>query len=335
MAGRQIQPLPLRMTPGEAAIDHRQAVHGLEVLRRPHRRRGEDDLFILAKDRQEPALMPFALALLAGLDRRLVDRQHLAVQDVLQLRSDDGFEQGNAALDPVGQGAAAERDARIRQALMLAIQGQVIRKLVDQHAGQDADVGHAAREDGARPRRADQFLAGLVLDDRADVLQHHIAAGLLSQPIAAFLTDGVVLIGLWAVQLLRGERDGLDRDIRAEAQALVGHISISAPLLALASLISNGFRRCGLGRLTHQAFEQGALVRIRLDQAAFALRAEALALEPVQLLLEGLDGVAQLAIFRDQRGAVAGCSAGALFDGDGVRHMTDFTSKPAGFRSRL
>jgi hypothetical protein len=63
------------------------------------------------------------------------------------------------------------------------------------------------------------------LDDRAHVLEDHVAARALRQAVADLLADHLELLGGEALDLGVGERDGLDRDARlveeqrAEAEA--------------------------------------------------------------------------------------------------------------------
>ena len=53
----------------------------------------------------------------------------------------DGFEQARPLVHDLRQPRPAHRDAGIAQALVLAVQGQVVGELVDQHSSYEADLG--------------------------------------------------------------------------------------------------------------------------------------------------------------------------------------------------
>ena len=92
------------------------------------------------------------------------------------MRLVDGAEQLDRALGVVGQGGAAEPDAGIGQALVLTVQRQVVEEFVDQQPRQQADIGEAIVEHRSRRRHFGQACAGLVPDERAAILEHHVAA---------------------------------------------------------------------------------------------------------------------------------------------------------------
>ena len=73
-----------------------------------------------------------AVASLPGLDGDLVHRDDVARADRGQLGVEDGLEQLRALLHELRQPGPAERESRIEQALVLAIQRQVVAELVDQ-----------------------------------------------------------------------------------------------------------------------------------------------------------------------------------------------------------
>ena len=120
-----------------------RAEEGLHMVVGARGRIVEDDLVVLAVDRPEVGLAQLALALAPGLDRHLVDGQHATLQQMLGLGIDDGAQQIDGPPGPGREGAAAQLDAALQQALVLAIQRQVIAELVDQHPGEEADIGHA------------------------------------------------------------------------------------------------------------------------------------------------------------------------------------------------
>ncbi len=124
---------------------------------------------------------------------------------------------------------------------------------------------------------------------RAAALQHHVAAGALRQAAADLVVDHLVLVGLRAFELGRGEFNHLDRHIRTEAQTGVGDI-VCVPLLTLATAVGDLFGGLRPGRWRGIA-QQGAQVELirMLDDALLGLASEQLTLEPVELLLEGGD----------------------------------------------
>ena len=113
----------------------------------------------------------------------------------------DRLDQCNRLLHVAGQCRPAQRDAGIGQTLVLAIQGQVIEKLVDQQAGQETDIGQAALQHAARCRDLHQGRLALVPDHRSAVLQHHVATPALCQLVRDLVVDDLVLVGLRPMQL--------------------------------------------------------------------------------------------------------------------------------------
>lgn len=128
---------------GEARGEHR--VH---LRRGPRGCVVEGDLIGLAIDRPEVGLAHLALGLAPGLDRGLVHRQHAAGEDVLELRVVDRAQQLDGPARQPRERAAAQLHPRLGEALMLAIQRQVVGELIDQHPGQEAHID----EDFARAR---------------------------------------------------------------------------------------------------------------------------------------------------------------------------------------
>src|SRR6266446_4579266 len=107
---------------------------------------------------------------------------------------------------------------------MLPIQRQVISELVDHHPGDEAHVGPAAIDYPYRGRWTRQRQAIPTLDHATDVLEHHVTAWPLREPVANLLADDLVLIraqcrDFWAQYL-----DHLDRHPRfvEEQRRLVG-----------------------------------------------------------------------------------------------------------------
>ena len=126
---------------------------------------------------------------------------------------------------------------------MLAIQGQVIGKLVGQKTGQQADVGDAGFEDRCRGRCAVDRL--LVLDDAAHVLEHHVAAGLLCQTVRDFFADHPARIVGEAGRI--GQINGFHRHRGIEAQAAVSD-GVGVALL-LTARVGDGVHRRRRDRL--------------------------------------------------------------------------------------
>ena len=75
------------------------------------------------------------------LDRRLVHRQHLTLQNRRQQCVVDRLQQRGRALYPLRQRAPTQADARMGQPLMLTIEREMVAKLVQQQACQDTDIG--------------------------------------------------------------------------------------------------------------------------------------------------------------------------------------------------
>lgn len=97
---------------------------------------------------------------------------------------------------------------------VLAVQGLVIRELVDDHAGNESDVGAATVQDADRSRRARQSLISAQLDDRAHILEDDVAAGTLGQAIAGLLADHLEVRRIQSCRLVIGNGDDLDRHLR-------------------------------------------------------------------------------------------------------------------------
>lgn len=70
----------------------------------------------------------------------------------------------------------------VGQTLVPAIQGKAETEFVDQQTCQQAEIGLRVVEDRSRRRGIDQLAAILAHADRADVLEHHVAARALSDP---------------------------------------------------------------------------------------------------------------------------------------------------------
>ena len=168
----------------------------------------------LAIDRPEVARLHFARAGTAGFDRGLVHGLDAAGTDRRELRLVDRREQRGRLRSQLREPGAADRDARVSQALMLAVQRQVPGELVEQQPDQETHVGATALEHPGGRRRAVDRLRVAALDDRAHVLEDHVAARALRQAVAHLLADHLELVGGETLGLGVGERDGLDRHAR-------------------------------------------------------------------------------------------------------------------------
>jgi hypothetical protein len=191
------------------------------------------------------------------------------------------------------QPGPAEREPRIEQALVLAIQRQVVAELVDQQPDDEAHVSAAAFDDAHRRRRAVQGLRVQTLDYGAYVLQHHEAARALRQAVADLLADDLVLLGRKALRLGVGNLDGLHRHFgRVEERRVAALISeVAAELAArVRGHRAGGLRLLGGRDQVLQHLPQVHLQRVGFRGEALALLAEQLALEPVELVLQRDDG---------------------------------------------
>jgi len=85
-------------------------------------------------------------------------------QDRGELRMNDRREEAGCLLHELRQPRTAQGQARVEQALVLAVQGQVPAELVHQHAGDEAHVGTTALEHACGRRGAVQGLRVEPLD---------------------------------------------------------------------------------------------------------------------------------------------------------------------------
>jgi len=204
---------------------------------------------------------------------------------MLVLGIDDGSQQVNGASRPGAQAAAAELDSALGQALVLAVQRQVIAELVDQHPGEEADIDHAFIEHVGRRRGGEDLFIVQPLVDRAMVFNDHIAAGTLGEPIGDLLADAHPLLGGKGLDLGVLYDDDLPRHVLAEAQAAVVDRRIAhlvAPLVGDRLGGLDGLR----GGFHAQGGEQVTLYRRVYLQTLLGLTSKQLALEPLKLLLQ-------------------------------------------------
>jgi hypothetical protein len=114
----------------------------------------------------------------------LLDRDELGLVNRLQ--------QCDGLLAQLREPGAGEIKADRRETLVDAIQRLVVLIFIRQHAGQEADVGPATLDHARGRRRGHQPPALAQLDQRADVLEHHVGGGALGQAVGDLLPDALV-----------------------------------------------------------------------------------------------------------------------------------------------
>ena len=196
----------------------------------------------------------------------------------------------------LGQPGPADGDAGVGETLVLAVEREVPGELVDQQAGQEADVGAAAVDDPDRRRRAKDGLILLELDHRPPVVEHDGATGALCEAVAVLVADDLEVVRGEPLRFRCSQFDDLDRNPCGieERQAVItglGRLRGRAPGVGRDRAFDRCRRRSGLFRCQHLA--QTHLAAGGIDDPAFALRAEDLTLEPVELVLENIDFPAQ------------------------------------------
>ena len=173
---------------------------------------------------------------------------------------------------------------------MLSVQGQVVGELVDQHPSHEAHLRAAAFDHAHWGGSAHDRLARAQLDHRPAVLEHHVAARALREPVAVLVADDFELIGRKPRGLRCRQLDSLHRHTRLVEE---GHGLIAG----LGLLRSNAARVRGndvllLWCLRLPLVDELSQVQLRagaLDDAPLALLSEQLALEPLQLVFEQID----------------------------------------------
>src|SRR6266568_3200675 len=250
----------------------------------------------LAIDGPEVRCLELSRFALPRLDRRLVHGLDARCADRLELRIVDRLEQRHALLANLREPRAAHRDAVIAQALMLAVERQVVGEFVDQQSGDETYIGAATLDDTYRRTRADDHLRCLELDHWTPIFQNDGAARALSQPVAVLVTDDLEGLRCKSFGFRSGELDHLDRYPRLvkERNAVIVAIGFLCHRPARMSR-DVALNRCG---------RRGALLRVdgipqthlaigAVNDPTLTLLAEDLTLEPVQLMLEGLDFLTQ------------------------------------------
>ncbi len=126
------------------------------------------------------------------------------------------------------------------QTPVLAMQGHMPGELVDQHAGDKADLDATALEDRQRHRDPGEDAGLAALVDRDDVTDHTRGHAFGNQLADHTLADKLVLIGGNIVKTFRFQIHILDRNIGIKAQPAVID-RIATPLL----LLPGRLRSCG------------------------------------------------------------------------------------------
>jgi hypothetical protein len=324
-----------------AAFDRAEPEHLLDIAVCAALEEGEADLVEFAIDRPEVAALHLARAGAAGLDRGLVHGLDAAGADRGQLGRVDRLEQRGGLRGQLGEPGAADRDAGVQEALVLAVQRQVPGELIKQQTDEEAHVGAAPVDHARRRRRAVERLRVAALDQRAHVLEDHVAARALGQAVADLLPDHLVLVRREPLDIRVGHGDGLDRyagfvEEQRSVVLVVGEVAAwRTPRVAGHRLV------VGLGRLRKGELAQVHLRRVRGKRALLALLAEELATEPLELVLDGLYFALQRRVrpgqFDDPLGRpLGGFGGGRNGGGVWVRHGPYFTAEPsihAGFEA--
>ena len=198
----------------------------------------------------------------------------------------DRLKQSHRLLHQVRQPAAADLDAGVAQAQVLTVQPQMEGAFVDHHANHETDTGSAALDHADRRWRARQHLRVAALDHAAQVLEHHIAARTLRQPVADFLADHFEVLRRQARSLGVRHDDDFDRHFLVVEEQL-------RLIAAILRLLGLGFTLVArhpalLARqrlLWHdgEVFAQRSLHAGRQIDPPFALLSEDLSLEPGDL----------------------------------------------------
>ncbi len=184
----------------------------------------------------------------------------------------------------------------LQQALVLAIQRQVVAEFVHQHPDQKTDIHHAAFQHVGRRRGGHNALVVQDLVDRAGVFEDDVAARALGQAVGDLLADAHAQLGRDGLDLGVCDRNDLPRHVLAKAQARVSDGPVPGLLALVGDRLGGGFfRRWRL--LYTEGREQIALYGGVDVPGLLGLSAEQLAFEPLQLLLHDGKIGAQLRIF--------------------------------------
>ena len=249
---------------------------------------GKADLLGIAKDRPEVPLVHLALFPASRLDGGLVHSQHARLANALKLGRIDGGQEQNGPLHEIGEPRATDPQALGHHPLMLPIERQVVQELIRQDSRQQADIGPAAVQNPHGSRGGVQGLRFPELDHRPLVFEDDIAAWPLGQAVADLGIDDLAGVGIEACDLGSREGDGFGRypALIEEGQAFG---PIFRPFGRGASMGGDDTkrRRCDFRR--RKLLTETQLLDRRRRDAPFALLAEELLAEPIELALEPLD----------------------------------------------
>ena len=172
----------------------------------------------------------------------------------------------------------------------------------------------------------------LELDHRANVLENHVAPRALRQPEAHFLADDLVGLRGEPGDLGIGDRDDFHRDALIIEEALRFIVTRGGPGRLSAAVRGDVVRdRCrGMIAFASQIREP-QLQAVGIDEAPLALLAEELALEPVELPLEGFVLDVELPIHLYQNRDLLGGGRVGLGTGIPTAILTE-PQHPCGFR---
>src|SRR5437667_2276173 len=121
------------------------------------RKKREANLIAFTIHGPEVGGVHLALAAAPGLNRCLVHRLDPRSANRVELSLVDRFEQHCTLLRELGQPRPTEFETGIEQALMLAVQRQVIGELVEQKAGHETYISAAAFDHAYRQLRTGQL----------------------------------------------------------------------------------------------------------------------------------------------------------------------------------
>ncbi len=134
--------------------------------------------------------------------RGLVGVQHRLGQQCGAQSVDQGLQAHTAGAHPLGQRGTRDRQARPAEDAFLAVQGQMIGVLGDEHLGQQPGGGEAFVDHLCRHRRLDQRLALLARPLATDVALHRELTRHVVQLLADVLADALERTATTALRVL-------------------------------------------------------------------------------------------------------------------------------------
>ena len=180
----------------------------------------------------------------AGLDRGLVHDDEVRGANRGQLGFIDRLQEPDRLPRQLRKPRAAQPEVGIHEALVLTVQGQVVGELVDEQAREEAHVRPAALDHPRGGCRTAEGAVGPALDERPDVLDHHITAGALGEPEGLLGADDLKLLGGKPFRLgggkgndLHGHPVGIEE--RQRLGPRIGVLGRTVPVVG-----GHGLRRC-------------------------------------------------------------------------------------------